>query len=473
MRTENKNFLMNVAYQGLALAFPLVTVPWVSRALGVDNIGVYSYTYSIASLFMLAGMLGISNYGNRSVARVRDDSEALSREFSAVYTLQLGVNLLSVLAYVAYLTAMPSAYAQIAWIQLLFVASNCLDVSWLFFGLEKFKITITRNLIIKALSLLLIVIFVRQPDDLWLYALTMAGSTLVSQLYLSIARCRYVRFSRPDIRDVASRFKDVSVLFLPVAAYSVYRVLDKTMLGSMSSVTELGYFENAEKLINIPISVITALGTVMLPRMSYIMADPEADCRPAIRRSMNLALMLACGMAMGLAVIADDVCPVLFGSGFEGCAPVIRLLSITVVCSAWSNVVRTQYLIPGSRDSVYVGSTVGAAVVNLALNIALIPRLGSLGACVGTIAAEAFIVLYQSVVTRGELETMAYLRMALIHLAKSSLVAATALLAASFADAAVARLAIEAAVFAVLFCLLNWRYIATEFFGMRARRYRA
>ena len=78
---------MNVGYQGLMLAFPLITVPLVSRALGAQNIGIYSYTYSIANMFMLAGMLGISNYGNRSVARVRNDEVALSREFSSTYAL--------------------------------------------------------------------------------------------------------------------------------------------------------------------------------------------------------------------------------------------------------------------------------------------------------------------------------------------------------------------------------------------------
>lgn len=457
---------MNVAYQGLALVFPLITVPWVSRALGVDNIGVYSYTYSIAYMFMLAGMLGVGNYGNRSVARVRDNSEELSKEFSAVYTLQLSINCVAVIAYIVYLFLFAREYQQIAWIQLVYVFSICFDVSWLFFGLEQFKITITRNLIIKVLSLVSIVLLVRQPGDLWLYTLIMAGSTFVSQFYLFVIMRRYVHFVRPDFHDVTRRFKDVLVLFLPVAAYSVYRVLDKTMLGSMSSVTQLGYFENAEKLINIPIAVITALGTVMLPRMSYILANPRADYRGVIRKSMELALIIACAMAAGLAVIAEDACPVVFGEGFEGCAPVIKLLSITVVCSAWSNVVRTQYLIPRAHDAVYVGSTVGAAVANLAINIVLIPRMGSLGACVGTIAAELFIVFYQSVATHGELDTAQYFKMLIKQLAKTAIMVGAALLAASFVEAPASRLIAEIVTFAIVFFLLNWSFITKDFLGM-------
>lgn len=458
---------MNLVYQGLTLVFPFITTPLVSRALGVENIGIYSYTYSIANIFMLAGMLGISNYGNRSIARIRDDQEALAREFSAIYALQLAVNMAAVLAYIAYLLLASPEYPLVAFIQTMYVLSICFDVSWFFFGLEKFKITITRNLIVRVLSLILIVLLVRTPSDLWIYTAIMAGSTLVSQLYLFVIIRRYIRLVRPKLDDVTRRFKDVAILFLPVAAYSVYRVLDKTMLGSMSSVTELGYFENAEKIINIPVAVITALGTVMLPRMSYLLADPKADYRSAIRGSMKLALMLGCGMAAGLFVIADDACPVIFGPGFEGCASVMRLLAVTVVCSAWSNVVRTQYLIPRSRDSVYVGSTIGAAVLNFALNLFLIPRFGSIGACIGTIAAETFIVLYQTIATVCELEPFSYLRILFVQLVKSGVVGIVAFFVANLVNGPAARLAVEMLVFVGLFLLINGRYIVVEFFGVR------
>lgn len=180
MKSENKNFVLNVAYQGMTLVFPLVTVPYISRVLGVDNIGIYSYTYNIAYIFMLAGMLGINNYGNRAVARVRDDPDRLSAVFSSVFALQLALSAMAVGAYLVYVVLLGSAYRTIALVQLGFVVSICFDVNWFFFGLEKFKATIIRNLIVKVLSLLLIFVCVRSSDDLWIYTLIMAGSTLVS-----------------------------------------------------------------------------------------------------------------------------------------------------------------------------------------------------------------------------------------------------------------------------------------------------
>ena len=460
---------MNVVYQGLTFVFPLITVPWVSRALGVERIGVYSYTYSIAYIFMLGGMLGISNYGNRSIARVRDDKEALSREFSSIYFLQLVVNLIAVILYCLYLLIFKPEYLSIAYIQLMSVVSICFDVSWLYFGLEQFKVTITRNLIIKLMSLALIICFVKTEADLPVYAIIMSMSTLVSQAYLLVKARFYVDFCKPDLTGINLRIKDIVVLFLPVAAYSVYRVLDKTMLGSMAPVAELGLFENAEKLINIPISVITALGTVMLPRMSYILAANNVDYRPSIRSSMNLALMLAGAMSIGLIVISDDICSVLFGDGFEGCKAVIRLLSLTVICSAWSSVVRTQYLIPRANDGAYVGSTVGAAIVNLIINVVLIPKYGAIGACLGTLAAELFIVIYQNVATAHDLEHWVYFRYLLIHLFKSLIIGAVSLVCASIVVGHVQRLIIKMVVFFVLFFLLNGRYILHEFFGVKRK----
>ena len=147
MRSENKNFLLNVVYQGLTLVFPLVTVPYISRVLGVDNVGIYSYTYSIAYMFMLGGMLGINNYGTRSIARVRDDRAATSAEFASIYCLQVVLNLVAVCGYAVYVVVFGAAYRTIALVQLVHVLSICFDVNWFYFGLEQFKVTIARNLV--------------------------------------------------------------------------------------------------------------------------------------------------------------------------------------------------------------------------------------------------------------------------------------------------------------------------------------
>ena len=468
MRSENKNFLLNVVYQGLTLVFPLVTVPYISRVLGVDNVGIYSYTYSIAYMFMLGGMLGINNYGTRSSARVRDDRAATSAEFASIYCLQVGLNLVAVCGYAIYVVVFGAAYRTIALVQLVHVLSICFDVNWFYFGLEQFKVTIARNLVVKVLSLLLIFICVRSARDLWVYALIMAGSTLVSQLYLFALLPRRIDPRRPPARAVLSHLRGVAALFVPVLAFAIYRVMDKTMIGALASVTELGLFENAEKIINIPVAVITALGVVMLPRMAHILADPGSDYRRTIRESMNLALMLGASMGVGLVVVADDAAVVLFGPAFAGSGLIIRLLALTVVASAWSNVVRTQYLIPRGRDGVYIASTIGAAGLNLGLNLLLIGRLGAVGACIGTIAAEYFIMVYQSLATRRDLEGRRYAAMLARHLLLAALMAVAAVAAGRLAASPAARLAASSGAYAAAFLLIHGRYLVRDFLGLRS-----
>ena len=466
MKSENKNFLLNVAYQMLTYIFPLITVSYISKRLGVDNVGIYSYTYSIVYMFMLVGMLGINNYGNREIAKVRDNKEKLSKVFWSIYRLQLMVVGVVIVGYLGYLFLWCKSYRKIAAIQFLYLISVCFDINWFYFGLEKFKLTITRNCIIKVLSLVLILCFVKTQEDLGIYTFIMAGSTVASQLYLIFSLHKYVNRAKTTIWDSIGHLNGCLLLFIPVLAFGIYRVMDKTMLGSLSTVTELGYYENAERLINIPISVINALGTVMLPRMAYLLENKtSADSRKTIYASMKLALLLASVMAAGLFLISDDVSVVLFGEQFLKSGSIIKALSITILASAWANVIRTQYLIPMRMDSIYVVSTVGGAIVNLILNTLLIGRYGAYGACVGTVAAEYFVMLYQTFRVRKELDITEYVKLFIKDLISAGIIMTVSYCVGGFIVNRFIRLAVNILVAVILFAMANRKYILKEFLG--------
>lgn len=467
MVSENKNFLMNVAYQLLSYVFPLVTVSYVSQCLGVTNIGTYSYTYSTVYLFMLLGMLGINNYGNREIARVRDDKQACSFIFFSIYKLQLLTVGLASIGYVIYIQCIVSEYEKLFWLQAIYLFSACLDVNWFYFGLEKFKLTITRNCIIKVASLILILFFVRTEADLAQYTVIMAGSTFLSQLYLILILHRYIVNVHTTLHDSLHHLRGCCILFIPVLAFGIYRVMDKTMLGAMATVTELGYYENAERLINIPISIINALGTVMLPRMSYLLKNHSVESTKAIYASMKLALLLSCVMAAGIFLVSNDIVVVLFGYDFYKSGEIIRILSITILASAWANVIRTQYLIPSGKDTIYVISTIGGAVVNLLLNIVLIPKYGAYGACLGTIAAEYFVMIYQTVKVRRVLEIKRYFNLAWKDLVISCGIILFSYEVGNFFSDIYVRLLVNIFIAIVLFGTINYKYIVHEFWGKR------
>lgn len=393
------------------IILPLITAPYISRVLGVDGIGTYSYVYSISYYFGLCGMLGVANHGNRSVALVKKDRVKLSKTFANIYSIQLLTTLLAMICYIVYILFFCNFDKSIAWIAGLFVLSYVLDINWFFFGLEQFKMTVTRNACIKLLTVVCIFIFVKKPEDLWLYVLIMSLGTVLGQVYLWMKIRKYIFYVRPEWKEMKQHIKPMLILFIPVIAYSIYKVMDKIMLGSLASITEVGYYENADKIINIPVGFITAFGNVMMPRIASLIADKSDDAvNMYMEKSFKIFSLIAIGMTFGLIGIADILAPVYFGEPFTASAPIIKGLSITLIFMTWANIIRTQYLIPNKEDKPYVVSTIVGAVLNLCLNIVLIPIWGAKGALVGTIAAEFSVFFVQAVFVRKKLEIFKYLR---------------------------------------------------------------
>lgn len=406
-----KNFIYNIIYQILVLIIPLVTIPYVSRILGANGIGIYSYTYSIAYYFALIAMLGLNNYGNRAIAKVRDNKEEMSHTFWSIYILQLFTSITMIVCYCLYIILFDSNYRMIAILQIMYVAASMFDINWFFFGLEKFKLTIIRNTITKGISLILIFAFVKTPEDIWKYTLILASSTLISNIILFPFLKKYISFTKVCLSDVFKHLKPCAILFLPVIAVSIYKIMDKIMIGSLFNVKEVGYYENAEKIIQVPVSIITALGTVMLPRISNMISNhQEYAVKKILEKTLPFTMFLTCPMALGILAISEDFSILYFGNEFKMSGYLIQLLSITIIFIAWANTIRTQYLIPNERDKEYIISTFLGAIINFILNSIFITKYGAVGACIGTISAEFIVMFYQSWVIRKELNLLKYIK---------------------------------------------------------------
>lgn len=462
MKKENKNFLYNVIYQILIFIIPLILTPYISRVLGVRNIGVYSYTYSIISYFMLFAMLGINNHASRNIAKCFENKEKLSYTFCSIYSFQLICFFISNVAYIIFLLIFHYKYKNIMLVQSLFLVSSLFDINWLFFGLEKFKITISRNILIKVLSMILVFIFVKSPNDLWKYTLIMSGSTLLSQLYLWIFVRKEIIFVHVSKKEILSNLKPCLILFIPIISYSIYRIMDKTMLGSISNSIELGNYESAEKIINIPISFITALGTVMLPHMSKISKE---KLKKNIYSSFELSFFFVCPIFIFLEIIAGNFSSIFFGSGFKKTEYIIRIMMFTTLFSAISNIVRTNYLIPTKKDAIYVKSTIYGATANLILNVIFIKKYGAYGACIGTIAAELILMIYQSYHARDIIDFFRVFKLFVKYLSKSIMVGLPVWLIELSPLNSMVKLVSQVIITIILYFILNYRYIIYDFFG--------
>ena len=403
MSKLKRNIIYNIGYQFLIIIVPFITAPYLSRVLGVEGVGVYSYTSSVDNYFVLFSMLGLSNYGNRSIAAA-ENIERRSKIFSSIFYMQVIWALVVSGVYGIYVLLFVHQYKLIAGIQFLYVISAVIDINWFYFGIEEFRLTVLRNIAIKMLTLICIFTFVKSEDDLWKYTLIMSFGMLLSQGIVWGYLPQFARFVKVEPKDVIKHIKPNIILFVPVISYSIYKVMDKIMLGNMTTYSTVGIYEYAEKIINIPMGIIAAFGTVMLPRISNMLTyNASSEIKRYFQLSAKYMTMISSALSFGLIAVGKTFAPLYYGIDFKKSGDIIEVLAITVLFVTWANIIRTQYLIPFHRDSVYLLSTVMGAVVNFGVNITLISRLGAYGAAVGTVCAEATVLLIQMVGTCREI----------------------------------------------------------------------
>ena len=409
MSSLKKNFVYQIFYQVLISVLPFVTSPYISRVLGAENIGIYSYTFSIIVYFRIFCALGIKNYGNRAIAKAKDNQESLNKAFSSIFAVHAIVSILVIIIYIFYLNMFGIEYKLIAFVQILYLVSELLDINWFYFGLEKFKLTVTRNMIVKILTIVSVFIFVNQKTDLLKYTIIMAVGSLISTSTVWMFLRKYARFVKISVRDMVPHIKPMFVLFFAVIATSLYSYMGKIMLGSLCSMEELGYYENAGKMIEFPTGFILALGTVMLPKVSNLVYKGNNKAVDHyIYTSMRFSMIAAMGISFGIAGISREFPVVFWGSEFSQSGTIMMGLAITIIIMSWNGVIRNQYLIPKEFDKLYMIAVIAGAVVNFILNYLLIPQFGAFGAVVGTIGAYLCILIVQTAYVAKELSIYKY-----------------------------------------------------------------
>lgn len=393
-----KNLFYNIIYQLLIVLLPMIVSPYISRVLGATQIGQYSYSNTIVNYFVLFAMLGINNYGNRQIAMSKYDQYELRTSFWNIYFVQLFMSAVCVLGYIVYLMSSLCINLGLALAQSLTLLSAVLDVNWLFFGLEKFKLTVSRNMVIKITSTVLIFLFVKNQDDVIIYAVIQCGALLLSNLYIWIIALKEVPFIKPNLQDMIFHLKPIMIYFIPVIAVSLYKYMDKIMIQLLSNSDELGYYDNCEKLIVIVSGLVNALGTVMLPRTSTLVGEGKyKEAEGLLSISIRSVTIGSIAITSGIIAIADTFAPVFWGKDFSECGVLLIVLALTIFPNSIGCVIRTQYLIPYKKDKVYIISVFSGAIVNIIFNSILIPKYGAVGAAVGTICAEMVVMIYQKI----------------------------------------------------------------------------
>lgn len=416
MSSIKKNYIYNTIYQILVLIIPVITTPYITRVLKADGLGTYSYYYSIVNYFVLFVMLGLNTYGNRSIASIKDNKELLFKTFKEIYLFQLTTGIIVLILYYLcwYIYFDKNKYSLIMGI---FILASIFDINWFFAGLEKFKVIVMRNFIIKFLSTVLIFVIVKEKEDLLKYCIILSLATLFSNLSFWVYNIKIIICTKIEIKQIFRHLKPNLYLFMTVLAVSFFKIMDKIMLGLMSSKTEVGYFEAAEKIISLPIILIISLGTVMLPRITSMMANNDTrNMESYLNNSMKLAFFLSTSIGFGIMGISKEFVPLFYGEDYRKCIYLFLILLPSCIFLAVANVVRTQYIIPKQLDEIYVKSAFLGAGINLILNIFLISKYGSIGSAIATLFAEIGVCVYQLGRVRKEIKIIPNLKEGIIFI---------------------------------------------------------
>lgn len=395
-----KNLFFSFSYEVLQYILPLITTPYLSRVLGAEGVGTYSFHYSIAYYFFMFAKLGLSNYGNRSIAEVSDSKEKVSSTFCSIYLMQLFSCIVMVLAYLCYCIIGKNTNVC-ACILLIYVCSSLLDINWLYFGLEKFQLTVTRNIVIKLLSVIAIFIFVKDKSDVAIYTFILSICPFLSNSILWLKIKKYISFKKVSFSEVVKHIKPNLLLFIPIIAINVYKMMDKTMLGLISDYDYVGYYDNSEKILNIPSSLISAIGSVMLPRITNLIANNESEKEQAyFDKTLIFTAFFSSLMCFGVMGVSKEFVLWYLGDDFLYCSRILMVIMPSSLFLALANVVRTQIIIPHKKDKIYVWSVCLGAAVNLVFNIMFISKYQAVGAGFATILAELTVFIIQVVYTR-------------------------------------------------------------------------
>ena len=392
-----KNIAISTLYQILLVILPMITAPYIARVLGPDQSGVYDFTNSIQTYFAMFAALGTASYGAREIARVRNDEKRRSVLFWEIELMTVMTSAACILVWFVFIF-FAKQYKVIYLVLTMGLFSTMFDISWFFAGMEQFTYTVSKNAVCKLAGVILMFLFVKRPEDLLLYIIIITASTMLGNLSMWLYIPRFI--TKVDFKKLRFRnhFHETLIYFIPSVATSVYTVLDRTLIGTITNNrAENGFYHYTMQIINIMKALtFSSLNMVLGSRIAYLFAEEKYDeIKERIRDSINYILFMGIGICFGLIGVSGRFVPLYLGPGYDRVVTMLVLMSPIVVIIGVSNCLGSQYYTPSGNRKLSAKFIIIGAIVNLTLNLILIPRYWGYGAIVASLIAETVItVLY-------------------------------------------------------------------------------
>ena len=387
-----KNYLYNLSYQILTIILPIITVPYVTRIFTSEALGNYVFYNSIVSYFSLFAMLGIGVYGTKQIAAASD----VSSTFWNIYAIQLIASILAISVYVIAIFSVPQMGGVIPLIVGITLFAKMIDISWLFSGKEDFKKITIRNVVIRIIGVISIFTFVKSSDDLYLYVFLIVIFDFLGQFVMWVPAKKFIKRPSFDTKIMKKNLHPIVLLFLPQVAISLYVVLDRTLLGLLGSYSDVGIYEQGQKLISILLKVVSSLGVVMLPRVANLLSERrDKEAQNMVKFSFILYNLIIFPMIFGLIAVNEVFVKLFLGQNFQDVKYVLYIIVFNLMFIGWTNILGYQVLVVRNKNKEFMLSTTIPAFVSVAVNIAVIPFFGYIGASITSVVVEILVFAIQ------------------------------------------------------------------------------
>ena len=387
-----KNYLYNLSYQILTIILPIITVPYVTRIFTSEALGNYIFYNSIVSYFSLFAMLGIGVYGTKQIAAASD----VSSTFWNIYAIQLIASILSIFVYIIVVFSIPQMEGIVPLIVGITLFANMMDISWLFSGKEDFKKITIRNVVIRVIGVISIFTFVKSSDDLYLYVFLIVIFDFLGQFVMWVPAKKFIKRPSFNTRIMKKNLHPIVLLFLPQVAISLYVVLDRTLLGLLGSYSDVGIYEQGQKLVSILLKVVSSLGVVMLPRVANLLSERrDKEAQNMVKFSFILYNLIIFPMIFGLIAVNEVFVKLFLGQNFQDVKYVLYVIVLNIMFVGWTNILGYQVLVVRNKNKEFMLSTTIPAFVSVAVNIAVIPFFGYIGASITSVVVEILVFAIQ------------------------------------------------------------------------------
>ena len=414
-----KNYLYNLSYQILTIILPIITVPYVTRIFTSEVLGNYIFYNSIVSYFSLFAILGIGVYGTKQIAAASD----VSSTFWNIYAIQLIASILAIVVYLIVAFSIPQMSGVIPLIVGITLFANMMDISWLFSGKEDFKKITIRNIVVRLIGVISIFTFVKSSDDLYLYVFLIVIFDFLGQFVMWVPAKKFIKRPSFNAKVIKKNLHPIVLLFLPQVAISLYVVLDRTLLGLLGSYSDVGIYEQGQKLISILLKVVSSLGVVMLPRVANLLSERrDKEAQNMVKFSFILYNLIIFPMIFGLISVNEVFVKLFLGQNFQDVKYVLYVIVFNIMFVGWTNILGYQVLVVRNKNKEFMLSTTIPAFVSVAVNIAVIPFFGYIGASITSVVVEILVFAIQWYYSRNIINKNLLFNKDLVKIICSSLV---------------------------------------------------